>query len=178
MSERTNIDVFKSILNVDSGLSRQARFICTILPSGQFGLGDYILRELPFLCTDAEIPGESLNTADIQYYGPSFKLPYQPVYNDLVLTFIMRANHRERKFFHNWIRYIKGNGSNDMHFRNEYDSIITIETISEVDPNPTLMTATFQHAYPVNVSPVPMSWADDGFLRMQVQFSYTEHRIE
>ena len=45
-------------------------------------------RYLALQCETAELPGKTLQTADVKIYGPTFKVPYQTQYADTSLTFI------------------------------------------------------------------------------------------
>ena len=47
-----------------------------------------VSRYLALQCETAELPGKSLQTADVKIYGPTFKVPFQTQYNETTLTFV------------------------------------------------------------------------------------------
>jgi len=159
------------------GLAKAAKFQTLILPPANL---QNEIGTLPqggkMLCSDAELAGQSLNTMDFRYYGPSFKTPNITSYSDFTLTFLTQENMEERDYFYKWFRYIIGNGSYDLAFRDEYAARITIEKIR--DDGPIIHKTVIQKAYPVSVMPLPLSWADDGFLRTMVQFTYTDFTMQ
>ena len=48
-----------------------------------------VSRYLALQCENAELPGRTLATADVKIYGPTFKVPYQSMYGDMNLTFLV-----------------------------------------------------------------------------------------
>ena len=42
-----------------------------------------VSRYLALQCETAELPGKSLNTQDVKIYGPTFKIPFQTVYQEI-----------------------------------------------------------------------------------------------
>lgn len=164
-------------------LAKNNRFRVRINPATNIA-GDHFLqlngvntlRDLEFHCTDTEIAGRSLLTNDVRYYGPASKSPHQTQYTDLAMTFYTRENMREHKFFHQWMDFIHGYGSYDLRFPDQYRTEITIEKLSEVKNNVQL-TMTLKKAFPINISAVPLSWAEETFVRTTVQFGFTEFEI-
>lgn len=184
----TDILDWRSKLSGRGGLAKSARFRVSIMSNTGFLAGQQnFLREFPFYCADAEIAGISLNTVDARIYGPLFKTPSQVAFNDITLHILTGEDMLERSFFGEWIDYISGDGTFDFRFRNEYATTIILEKLSEKasgtsTPNPGTsdgvdvnFTLEFRNAYPVQVLTIPVSWGDEGFLRTQVQFSYTHH---
>ena len=143
------------------------------------GSNSTISRYLSFQCEAAELPGKSLQTADVKYYGPTFKLPYQQQYNDTSLTFLCTNDFYERKLFELWNTKIVNPNTNNLYFQEDqkynYKTNIVIiqydETIREI------FKVVLEDAFPVSIAPQPLSWSDDSFHRLTVQFAYTKYRV-
>lgn len=171
----------------DGGLNKSARFAVMInVPNGLLDSWSGIGRELVYLCEAAEMPGRAFMSVDARYYGPSHKLPYQTQYEDTTMTFLCRSESRERQFFDDWMEYINPTNSFDFKFRDDYSTDIEVRQLTEVEGNAVLegpgqisvksMKETyrivFRKAYPININPQPMTWADDQYLRLAVTFTY------
>lgn len=165
----SNIQTFRTNAN----LAKTSRFQALVYPIPALGGRNLDLFRLR--CTDAEIGGQALQTMDIRYYGPSFKAPNQAMFSDLTLVFLTDVNMKERKYFDNWFNVITGNGSYDFAFPNEYQTRLEVEKMDEF--NNVVLKVKINKAYPINIMPMPMSWADEGFLRTSVQFAYSDYEI-
>ena len=137
-----------------------------------------ITRYLSLQCENAELPGVSLLTQDVKIYGPTFKVPYQKQYNDLTLNFIATNDFYERKLFDKWIECIMPNDTNNLRFpKGENSSYMTDITIIQFDEFiKQIYAIKIIDAFPISVAPMALSWSDDSFHRVSVQFAY--HRYE
>ena len=73
-------------------------------------------RYLALQCEAAELPGKTLQTADVKIYGPTFKVPYQTQYSDTTLTFLCTNEFYERKLFDRWMECIHPTDTNNLRF--------------------------------------------------------------
>ena len=64
------------------------------------------IRQLAFRVNTVELPGKSLSTTEVKYYGPFRKSPYAMTYEDLNFTVMLSDDARERNFFSNWMDMI------------------------------------------------------------------------
>jgi hypothetical protein len=186
----TNLGMRGALSNMgnNGGLAKSARFAVFItIPTGLMGTWKNMGRELVYLCEAAEMPGRAFMSVDARYYGPSHKLPYQTQYEDTTMTFLCRSESNERKFFDDWLEYINPTNSFDFNFRDNYATDVQIRQMAEYedvipggpgapglatgDPKETYRI-TLRKAYPINVNPQPMTWADDQYQRLAVTFTY------
>lgn len=137
-----------------------------------------ITRYLGMQCESAELPGVSLLTQDVKIYGPIFKIPYQKQFNDLTLNFIATNDFYERKLFDKWIESIMPNDTNNLRFpkgeKSRYMTDITVIQYDEFIKQ--IYAIKIIDAFPISVAPMQLSWSDDSFHRVSVQFAY--HRYE
>ena len=135
-------------------------------------------RYLALQCEAAEIPGRTLQTADVKIYGPTFKVPYQSMYSDTTLTFICTNEFYERKLFDRWIEAIHPSDTNNLRFpkddKTRYMTNIKIIQYDEFIKQ--IYAVELLDAYPIGVAPQALSWSEDGFHRLQVQFAYQKYR--
>ena len=182
-----NMLAFLSALDIGGSLTRGCRFAVTVRPPTT-------LRSFPtdlhFMCEVAELPGRSFNVVQARYYGPSQVFPTNTEYQPITLTFLCRADSRERRFFDDWLDLINPTDTFNYAYPNEYWSQIDVFQYTEyADPSPVgplasiplvSMTLTphisYQwsmiKAWPIAVNAQPVNWAEQDVLRLNVTFAY------
>lgn len=172
---------FKSVIDRYGGLAKTARFAVRILPVGSLLAQlntNGIVQDLTYLTEIAEMPGKGFMNIDVRYYGPNHKLPFQSTYEDMTMTFLCRQNSYERQFFDNWMFIINPTTHFDFSYRDEYRCDIQIFQFDDIaddeedSPLPQYKL-TLKNAYPLLMNPQPMTWADQLFQRVIVNFTYT-----
>jgi hypothetical protein len=185
--KQLDMNTFKAFSDAQDGLAKSCRFVAVIRPVGSL-IAQYngITRDLMYLTEVAEMPGRGFMSAEVRYYGPNQKFPYQSSYEDISMTFLCRTKSLEREFFDDWQWIINPNNTFDFNYRDEYRSVIDIYQFSDYDKTnrdgsapklggePTAeYIFTLNDAYPILVSPQPVTWADDQFTRLSVTFTYS-----
>lgn len=182
-----NMLAFLGALDMGGSLTRACRFAVSIAPP--VGLRSYP-PDLHYLCDTAELPGRSFSVAQARYYGPSQIFPTNTEYQPLTLSFLCRADSRERRFFDDWMDFINPVNTFNYNYPNEYYSEINIFQYTEYGaPSPLgplsvipLTGSTWQpnisyhwrlmKAWPLVVNAQAVNWADQDVLRLQVTFTY------
>jgi hypothetical protein len=137
-----------------------------------------LTRYLALQCESTELPGKVLQTADVKVYGPSFKVPYQTQYNDASFTFLCTNDFYERKLFDRWLEAIMPTDTNNLRFpkgdRTRYMTNIKIIQYDEFIKQ--IYAVELQDAFPIGVSSQNLSWSEDNFHRLTVQFAYQKYK--
>ena len=135
-------------------------------------------RYLALQCETAELPGKTVQTADVKIYGPTFKVPYQTQYADTSLTFICTNQFYERKLFDRWMEAIMPSDTNNLRFPkgNQSRYMTNIKIIQYDDFIKQIYAVELIDAFPIGIGPQSLNWADDGFHRLSVQFAYQKYR--
>lgn len=135
-------------------------------------------RYLALQCESAELPGKTLQTADVKIYGPTFKVPYQMQYADTTLTFLCTNDFSERKLFDRWIEAIMPSDTNNLRFpksnTSRYMSNIKIIQYDEFIKQ--IFAIELIDAFPIGIAPQALSWGEEGFHRLSIQFAYQKYR--
>jgi hypothetical protein len=136
-------------------------------------------RYLALQCETAELPGRTLLTQDAKVYGPTFKVPYQSQYNDINLGFICTNDFYERKLFDRWIEAIHPSDTNNMRFPkgNSTRYMCNITIIQYDDFIKKIYSVELVDAFPIGVAAQPLSWSEDNFHRLSVQFAYQRYKV-
>lgn len=136
-------------------------------------------RYLALQCEAAELPGKTLQTADVKIYGPIFKVPYQTQYADTNLTFLCTNEFYERKLFERWMESIMPTDTNNLRYAKGTDSryLTNIKIIQYDEFIRQIYIVELIDAFPIGISSQQLSWSEEGFHRLTVQFSYQKYRV-
>lgn len=134
-------------------------------------------RYLALQCESAELPGKNLVTDDVKIYGPTFKVPYQTLYAETTLTFICTNDFYERKLFERWMEAIMPTDTNNLRFpKGENSKYMTEITVKQYNDDVTqIFGVKLIDAFPTSIAAQQLSWGDDSFHRLSVQFAYQRY---
>lgn len=129
-------------------------------------------RILKMRCENAELPSRTFATADRKIgSNPVEKMPYQPTYNDVVLTFIVGDDMETKVFFDTWQEFINPTYSFNFTYKTDY---VTNITINQYDVhNELTYSINLIDAYPVSVNQLDLDWSADGHHKLTVVFAYS-----
>ena len=136
-------------------------------------------RYLALQCETAELPGKTLMTHEAKVYGPTFKVPYVSQYGDINLTFICTNDFYERKLFDRWIEAINPTDTNNLRYaKGEKTRYMTnIKIVQYDDFIKQIFAIELIDAFPIGIAAQPLSWSEDTFHRLSVQFAYQKYRV-
>jgi len=137
-----------------------------------------LTRYLALQCESAELPGRTTATADVKIYGPTFKVPYQTQYTDTTLTFLCTNDFYERKLFDRWMEAIHPSDTNNIRFPKGQQSryLTNIKIIQYDEFIKRIFAVELIDAFPIGIAPQQLSWGEDGFHRLSIQFAYQRYR--
>jgi hypothetical protein len=137
-----------------------------------------ISRYLALQCESAELPGKTINTADVKVYGPTFKVPYQSQYTDTSLTFLCTNEFYERKLFDRWMESIMPTDTNNLRFPKDEETryMTNIKIIQYDEFIKQIYAVELIDAFPVGIASQQLTWTDDNVHRLTVQFAYQKYR--
>jgi hypothetical protein len=141
------------------------------------GSNPTISRYLSLQCESAELPGKNLVTEDVKIYGPVFKVPYQVQYAETTLTFICTNDFYERKLFERWLEAIMPTDTNNLRYpKGENTKYMTEITVKQYNDDVTqIFGVKMIDAFPISIAAQQLSWGDDNFHRLSVQFAYQKY---
>lgn len=141
-------------------------------------------RYLGLQCENAELPGRTLQTFDAKVYGPTFKVPYTSQYSDTTLTFICTNEFYERKLFERWIESINPTDTYNLRFPKGEEGpsggtryLSNIKVIQYDDFIRQIFAVELIDAFPIGIASQQLSWSEEGFHRLSVQFAYQKYKV-
>ena len=135
-------------------------------------------RYLALQCESAELPGRTTATADVKIYGPTFKVPYQTQYSDTSLTFLCTNDFYERQLFDRWMECIHRSDTNNLRFpKGQISRYLTNIKIIQYDEFiKKIFAVELIDAFPIGIAPQALSWGEEGFHRLSIQFAYQRYK--
>lgn len=180
----TSMIQFRSRLDNLGSVAKQCRFYVRITPSGVNNLisslgYNTMFTDLSFLCEAAEFPGRGFDLSETRYYGPAITFPFLTKYmNEVSFSFICRNDGFERQLFDDWLSVINPTNNFNFNYRKNYMANIDIFQLSEeantdLSSPKTTYLWSFVNAWPAQVHPQNVTWADQDILRLSVSFVYS-----
>lgn len=172
--------IFEKILNLPNSIVADVTDAFNLAPKDEQSRtsNPSLSRYLSLQCETAELPGKSLITADAKTYGPSIKIPYQTQYNDINLGFICTNDFYERKLFDRWLEAIMPSDTHNLRYAKGQETryMTNIKIIQYDDFIKQIYAVELIDAFPIGISAQPLTWTDDNFHRLSIQFSYAKYK--
>lgn len=170
------------------GVAKTSHFRVSIPSLLQDSSFSEIDKLLGLRCETSELPGRQLVANDSRTYGPTYKTPYQSVYQELTFNFIETSSFVIRGFFEKWTDLIFNSRTNLLEYPNSYRLPLlltqydaTADTDDANDPFPNLRriaTWTLFNTFPTAINQMPVSWAEDGLHRVTVTMAFEWYTID
>ena len=129
-------------------------------------------RNINMRCEATEMPGRTFGTTERKIgSAPVQKSPYQSIYNDLSMTFIVDDDMNQKKFFDLWMEYVNPSSTYNFNYKGNYVSDIAITQYDH--QNKVVYRAVLIDAFPLVVNQMDLDWSNDGYHKLTVVFAYT-----
>ena len=175
--------LIEKILNLPNSIMADVtEAINGALGSGEGGLksgNPTVSRYLSLQCETAELPGKTFVTDDVKIYGPSYKVPYQVQYADITLIFVCTNDFFERKLFERWMEAIMPTDTNNLRYAKDEKTryMTNIQIVQYDDFIKKIFVIELRDAFPIAIASQPLSWSEEGFHRVSVQFTFQKYRV-
>jgi len=186
VSQSVGNSIIEKILNLPNSVFNDVSDAINSAIGGSSAQNDFsksgnssLTRYLSLQCEAAELPGKTLQTADVKIYGPTFKVPYQSLYADMNLTFLCTNDFYERKLFDKWMEAIMPTDTNNLRLPKGENSryMCNIKIIQYDEFIKKIFAVELLDAFPVGIAPQSLNWSEDNFHRLSVQFAYQKYRV-
>jgi len=131
-----------------------------------------------FLCEAASIPGQSIGIAPLMYRGRPIKLAGERTFDNWQVTCINDTDFGIHNAMESWMQSINSKSENS----GLVNPLVytTSMQVEQLDRNGVVLKKyTFQDAWPINISPIQLSFSDnDNVERFSVEFAYSWFEAE
>lgn len=135
-------------------------------------------RELTARIDSAELPGRSIQTSNVKYYGVPSRVGYDVTYPEIGVTMICSESMREKLLMTQWQdliinRHARPDAAPYQYDLGYYDDYVGRVQILQYSPNRVLIyKMTLIEAYPVQVNSMPVNWGSEEIHKLNVSFAY------
>ena len=179
---------FISYLN-KYGVAKTSHFeliVPRVLTGKNFDRFYFVNKVMAFRCETTEFPGRQILANDSKIYGPTYKTPYQSVYQEITLNFLETTDFLIRDFFEQWMSGIYNPKNNRLAYPDVYRyDIDLVQYDAAVDTTNNRLaslvpTATWRmfSSFPTAVNQMPVAWTEDGLHRVSVTMAYEWYTLE
>ena len=125
-----------------------------------------------FLCSAASLPGQTISVAPVMYRGRQIKLAGERTFDNWQVTIINDTDFSIMNAFEGWMQQINDKTENTgLTSPLVYTTNMTVEHLDRNGNS--LKSYTFQDAWPVNISPIQLSFGDNDTVEtFAVEFAY------
>jgi hypothetical protein len=140
-------------------------------------------RALTARIDSAELPGRSIQTANLKYFGALRKVGYDVFYPEITASIILNSTMQERLLFTRWqdliinnhARNFTDNYQYELGYYDRYVGTITLNQYS--NDGAKIYSVVLREAYPVLINALPVNWGSEDIHRLTVTFTY-RHWVE
>jgi len=169
------------------GVSKTSHYLVSIPVLSNDEKFSDIQRVLGLRCEATELPGRQIVSNDSRTYGPTYKTPYQSVYQEITLNFLETGSFVIRGFFESWMSSIYNPENNILQYPQAYRYPVTLTQYDVTDTAPGFSVAkpqvrgeglaaiavwTMHKAFPTAINQMPVAWSEDGLHRVSVTLAY------
>lgn len=130
-------------------------------------------KNLNMRCEMTEMPGRTFGTTERKIgSSPIERFPYQSIYNDVSMTFIVDGDMKQKLFFDQWMEYINPSSTYNYNYKQNYASDISITQYDM--QNKVTYRAVLIDAYPLVLNQLDLDWSNEGYHKLTVTFAYTK----
>lgn len=154
---------------------RGNRYKITISPPGALSKYNSSIKMICDNCNTIDLPGTDISTYEFASKGAPILMPYQRSYNPVVAGFYVDSGGLVRQFFEDWIDLIWDPENFNMNYLSEYGVNIIIESLNA--QNETILTYNLNHAWPLKIDNIPVSYADSEVQKCTITFAYNIYKL-
>jgi hypothetical protein len=170
-----NINEFRSQMQGDG--ARPNLFEVT-LPFPAFALPGTAQTKLSFMCKTAQLPGSTVNSVPVQYFGRELKFAGNRTFQDWSITVINDEDFSIRKGFERWMERINGHVDNVRSVAYvtpaSYVGQATVVQYKKNGQSPQDLQYNFKDIFCTDISAIDLDWgSNDAIEEFTVNFSYS-----
>lgn len=128
------------------------------------------LKKVLMMCDTVNLPGLSISTQQSRTYGEYREMPYERLYENINLTFLIDNSMDGKALFDTWINSIQDPATRQFNYYKEYTTDLTV-LVQDKSDKPTYRVKLFE-CYPKSVSAIQMDYSAKEVMKLQVSMNY------
>ncbi len=173
-----NVSRFRSNM-INDGARPNLFEVNLTLPTVLDSSGVGITETARFMVKSAQLPGSTVGTVTVPYFGREVKFAGNRTFPDWTVTIINDENFKIKNAFERWLNYINGHSSNLRAVGANQAPVSALNYFSDLSvyqyskAGYVLKAYRFVDAFPVDVAPIDVDWGNnDSIEEFTVTFAY------
>jgi hypothetical protein len=135
------------------------------------------LNKMKFMIKSAQLPGSTVGTVPVFYFGRELKFAGNRTFPDWTVTIINDEDFSIRNSFERWMSLINSHAGNERsqstYTPADYTTNMSVHQYSKNNVNGKIKSYKFVGAFPTDISPIDLDWgSNDAIEEFTVTFSY------
>lgn len=182
-----NLNEFRSKLSLDGARPNLFQVNMKLPTFATQGTATKAQSKLSFMIKSAQLPGSTIGTVPVYYFGRELKFAGNRTFPDWTVTVINDEDFSIRQAFESWMNSINSHAANQRNANayntTQYTTDLYVDQFAKNNAQGTtnadsvfdgaIKTYRFIGAFPVDVSPIDLDWgSNDTIEEFTVTFSY------
>lgn len=122
------------------------------------------------LCNSAVVPGHSLMTNELRYFGEATERPHGVIYSPVALTFYLDNDLSAKRYFDQWVSLVYNKDTREIGYYDAYTRDVEIVVYNKNEEE--VDRIKLYEAYPKSVDGFPLDYGQTGVAVLTVQLVY------
>jgi len=122
------------------------------------------------LCNSAVVPGHSIMTTDLRYFGESTERPHGITYSPVALTFYLDNDLSAKRYFDQWMGLVFNKTTRELGYYDSYTRDVEIVVYNKNEEE--IDRIKLFEVYPKAVNDFPLDYSQSGVMVLTVQLVY------
>lgn len=171
-----NINDFRTRLNLD-GARPNLFDVRMTFPAGVVGNAGAASSELTFMCKTAQLPGSTVGSVVIPYFGREVKLAGNRVFQDWTISIINDEDFSIKNAFESWMNGINSHEQNlrNGNFPTPTSYTRDAQVIQYGKKGDIVKIYNFVGMFPIDLSPIDVDWGSNDTIEeftVTLQYQY------
>lgn len=153
------------------GLANPNKFFVTITIPSSVPADNDALRLVGIFCDQAQLPDQTVSTAQVRTYGEIREVPYENLYGNVSLSFYVDSDYITKIFFDLWIQSISNTETRHWEY---YDNFISpsIEITMYNNDGARVYGAILYECYPKTLQAITLDAGSKDAMKFSVSMNY------
>ena len=129
------------------------------------------LRAVQLFCDSCQLPDQNINTSQTRTYGEVREMPYENLYGNINMTFLVDSDYRTKHFFDTWIQNITDPETRHINYYKDYTVPVIRITMFNRSGYETYRAALYE-CYPKQIQAVTVDNNAKEVVKVSVSMNY------
>ncbi len=147
----------------------------SVLNQSEGSINTDLMRSISLRCESITIPGRSFSTIPFRFYGPARNMPYEQIYSgEVVMTFMLSEDLRERDFFEKWMQGVSRPNDYKFEYYANYTTNMEIDVITR--DQQAMYKVNLEEVYPKIIGDIQVGYDKyDEYMRQDITMCFRKY---